>query len=204
LRSTGKEKQNQNHFVERIFFMRNLDPGLEAAFAAGVLYPAFFAMLTFRSATEYVWTGPGPIVAEDAHTYSGIGSLAGIGGVTEGLEVQASGTSLTLSGIDPALLAESLADIKSGAPAKVWIGALTPSGVLIARYLWFSGVIDKPEVSEDDKTISITLALESRLLDFGRATQRRYTSADQRLVHPTDMAMDWVEIQNDIAINWGG
>lgn len=180
---------------------RNIDSGLMAAMSSGHLVPAFFAQLGFRSTTEYVWTGVGPLVV-DAQTYTGLGSLAKLGAVSEDIDVNAQGTVVTLSGIDPTILNECLTDIKSGAIANIWVGAFS-GGTLIARYLMFSGVVDKPEVSVQVDTISISLALESRLLDLGRATQRRYTAADQNSVFPTDTAFNWVEILSDASWNWG-
>lgn len=180
---------------------RTIDSGLMAAFASGELVPAWFAQLTFRSATQYVWSGLGPITV-DSQTYTGVGSLASVGAIAEGTDVNATGTSVTLSGIDPAILNECLTDIKSGADAKIWLGALAGTS-LIGRYLMFSGVVDKPEVTVGPDTVSISLALESRLLDLGRASQRRYTAADQNVTYPTDTAFNWVEILSDAAFNWG-
>lgn len=180
---------------------RNADSGLLTAFASGLLVPAIFAQLGFRSSTQYAWSGVGPIVV-DAQTYLGVGSVTGVGAVIEGTDVTAAGTTLTMSGIDPTVLDECLTDIKSGGEAKLWVGAF--SGLtLIARYLWFDGVIDKAMSTQSDTTATISLALESRLLDLGRATQRRYTAADQNNVFPTDTAFNWVEVLNDATFNWG-
>lgn len=180
---------------------RGIDSGLLAAMSSGALQPAFFAQLGFRSGTQYVWSGVGSLVVA-GQTYTGVGSLAAVGAIAEGTDVNAAGTSVTLSGIDPTILSECLTDIKSGAVANVWFGAFA-NGALIARYLLFSGVVDKPAVTQSAETCSITLALESRLIDLGRATQRRYTAADQKSVYPTDMAFNWVEILSDAAWNWG-
>jgi hypothetical protein len=160
-------------------------------------------MLTFRSATKYIWSGPGDLVW-DAQTFTGVGSLGSIGTITEGTEINADGTTVTLSGIDPVLLAECLTDIQPGAPASIWLGFVTPARVLIGTpYLQFNGCVDVPTVVPGTDTISITLSLESRLLDMGRASCRRYTSADQRLYYPTDSAFGWVEMLNDVALIWG-
>jgi hypothetical protein len=181
---------------------RAIDSGLLAAMSAGGLVPAFFAQLEFRSTTEYVWTGPGPLVI-NGQTFTGVGSLASVGVISEGTGVDAKGTTVTLSGIDPAILNECLTDIKSGAIANIWFGAFDQTMTLIAQYLMFSGVVDTPEVTVGAETVSITLALESRLVDLGRAMQRRYTAADQNVTYPTDIAFNWVEILNDAAWNWG-
>jgi hypothetical protein len=149
----------------------------------------------------------GPIVA-DSQTYTGVGSLASIGGITEGIGVQADGTSVSLSGLEkmvgqsPDFLSECLADIRAQAPAKLWFGLMSGT-TLIARYLIFSGLIDKAAINIDTQAISIALALESRLLDLSRASQRRYTSADQNLDFPDDSGFDKVELENDIAVLWG-
>lgn len=187
--------------------MRTIDSGLMEAMSSGLLIPAWFAQLGFRSSTQHVWSGLGSLlVADDGQTYLGVGSLASVGAITEGVDVNAAGTTVTLSGIDPTILNECLTDIKSGATAKIWSGAFTTDGTmtLIARYLHFSGVVDKPQVSYPSAdTVSITLALESRLLDLSRASQRRYTAADQNVTYPTDIAFNWVEILQDAAWRWG-
>jgi hypothetical protein len=186
---------------------RDLDSSLATGLAAGVIAPVFMAMLVFRSGTRYVWSGVGELVV-DSQTYVGVGSLASIGAIAEGISVQADGTTVTLSGLEamvgesPDFLSECLDDIRSQAPAKLWFGLLNGTD-LVARYLIFSGVVDKPTVNVDTGAISITLALESKLLDLGRASARRYTSADQNLDYPDDSGFDWVEILNDISLQWG-
>ena len=170
---------------------------------ANLCYPVRLVMLTFRSETKYIWSGPGDLVW-DAQTFIGVGSLGSIGVINEGTEVNADGTTVTLSGIDPVLLAECMTDIQPGAAASIWLGFVTPARVLIGTpYLQLSGCVDVPTVVPDTDTISITLSLESRLLDLGRASCRRYTSADQRIYFPTDTAFGWVEQLNDLALRWG-
>jgi hypothetical protein len=181
---------------------RDLDSLLQSAITSGLIQPAFFCVLTFRSATRYVWSGVGEIVV-DAQTYVGVGSLGKIGSVVEGIEVKADGTTLTLSGIDPVLLNESLEDIQPGLPATLAFGNMS-NGVLIGRpYQLFAGTMDVPSVTVGTDTISITLALETTMLDLSRPSMRRYTSADQRLYFPTDCGFSWVEPLNDQALGWG-
>lgn len=181
---------------------RALDSALANAFTTGLIQPFVMAKLTFRSQTQYVWTGVGNIVW-NSQTYVGLGSLAKIGTIQEGTDVQAYGTTVTLSGIDPVLLGECMTDIQTGAPAALWFGCMSNGVIIGAPYRLFSGTMDQPTVSVGVDTISITLALETRMLDLSRATNRRYTSADQRLKYPTDIGFSWVEQLNDLALNWG-
>lgn len=182
---------------------RTLDSTLSASLTDGLIRPVILCLLTFRSGTEYVWSGVGPLV-HDAQTYKGMGSLGSLGSINEGVEVKADGTSVTLSGIDSALLNDSLTDIKAGAPAKIWYGHVGPSLALLgAPYLIFSGVVDKPTISPGVETCSITLSLEASMIDLGRATERRYTAADQQLYYPTDSGFNRVEALNDISVVWG-
>lgn len=181
---------------------RTLDATLVAEISKIVFRPAVLAQLTFRSETSYAWSGIGPLVW-DGNTYLGMGSLADIGAISEGTEVAAAGTTLSLSGIDSSLLAECMGDIQVGAPAKVWFAAVGSDGSVIAPYLAFSGEIDKSNIDYGPETSTITVALESRLTDLQRATLKRYTTADQHILYPDDTAFNWVEILNDISLKWG-
>lgn len=181
---------------------RDLDSGLAAALPNSLIWPCFLAQLTFRSETVNAWTGIGTLTSGGVD-YLGTGSMGSISAISEASDVKADGLTLTLSGIDPTLLSESLTDIQVGAAAKVYFGLMATASTLIGAYLIFSGTVDKPQIRTSVDGLTISLALENRLVNLQRATQRRYTSADQRLYFPTDMAFNWVEILQDIALLWG-
>ncbi len=90
--------------------MRTLNSAMQAALSAGVLVPAFLVSLTFVTGTTYVWSGVGPLVWS-GNTYQGVGTLGKIGTISEGIQVRADGTTVTLSGVDPTLYADSMDDI---------------------------------------------------------------------------------------------
>lgn len=183
--------------------MRNLDPAMSQALQSGFIVPAFLAMLTFKTSTQYVWTGTGTLMV-GGQAYAGLGSLAQISTMSEGVDVQADGTAVSLSGIDKVFLSECMTDIQLGAPAKIWMALMQHGSSLIGSpYLMFSGFVDQPAFSIGADAISITLALESRMSNLARPNMRRYTSADQRLMYPDDTAFSFVELLNDIALIWG-
>lgn len=182
---------------------RQMDSVMVANLPNKLIYPVIFVDLTFRSSTQYVWSGIGNFNFA-GQTYVGVGSLGKIGVIAEGSEINAQGTSVQLSGIDTALLQDCLTDIQLGAPAKISFGLLNANATLIGvPYTVFAGQVDKPTIEIGGKTLSITLALENRLVDLSRPSLTRYTSADQRLVYPTDISMSWVEQLNDLALSWG-
>jgi len=181
---------------------RQLDPSLASALSDGIIYPIVLVMLTFASSTKYVWSGVGNFVY-NGNTYLGVGSLGSISTISEGSEVQADGINLKLSGIDPVFMGECMADIQLGAPAKVWFALVSEGAIIGSPYLIFSGNVDQPKFNTSADECSITLSLENELVNLQRASQRRYTSADQRNFYPNDTAFGWVEQLNDQALVWG-
>lgn len=181
---------------------RELDTTFAASLGNGVIQPVLLVMLTFKSQTSYAWSGVGTLVW-DAQSFLGVGSLGKMGAVIEGVDVKADGTTLTLSGIDPTLKGECLTDIQIGAPAKIWYGHMLNGALIGAPYLLFSGQMDKPTFSIGGDSLTIMLALENKLINHARASNRRYTSADQQANgHPDDTGFNRVEMLNDIALQW--
>ncbi|RZU39324.1 hypothetical protein [Edaphobacter modestus] len=182
---------------------RQIDPSMYSALQTGTIIPFFIAELAFKTSVQRVWSGVGNLTV-DGQLFVGVGSFAQVGTIQEGTNVEAYGTTLTLSGIDPVLLEESLVDVQPGAQAIIWFGLMNQAGNVIGTpYQIFSGTMDQPSVSVGPDSITITLALENRMIDLSRASNRRYTSADQRIQYPTDSGFSWVEVLNDQALIWG-
>lgn len=182
---------------------RNVSSPLLAAVTGNQFAPIFLLDLTLSSGVQYVWSGVGTL-AWNGHNYLGVGSLGNVGAVSEGVEVKAEGTTVTLSGIDSTLLNDCLNEIQLGAPATIWFGALSVAGALVGTpYPLFVGTVDKPLIPIGPDTISISLALETRMSNLQRPTNRRYTAADQRYHYSDDIGFSWVEPLNDVAQRWG-
>ncbi|HEV2324565.1 MAG TPA: hypothetical protein VGS10_11500 [Terracidiphilus sp.] len=181
--------------------MRNLPTPMIAQITSNEVMPVVLADLAFKSGTVYVWSGLGSVVC-NGHTYVGVGSLGQVGDIKEGVQVKADGTSVSLSGIDPTILNDCLDDIQLGAPATLWLGILS-NGVITATYPMYVGTVDKPSLPISPDTLTISLAIENKMLNLQRPTMRRYTSSDQNYYFPSDTGFHWVEIDNDLALIWG-
>lgn len=181
---------------------RNLNTDLKTAMSLGLVTPVLFVRIEFRTQTMRAWTGVGDLVV-DGNTYKGVGSFGKMGNITESIDVRADGTSVTLSGIDPILLQECMTDIQLGAPASLAFGLVSNGVIIGAPYTLFVGTVDVPTVSVGVETLSITLALESKMVDLSRPSLDRYTTGSQRIKYPTDSSFGWVESLNDISLVWG-
>ena len=182
---------------------RNLDPAMAASLMAGVISPVLFAMLTFRSGVHYACNA-GFDISFGGNTYKGVGSYGRMGLVTEGTEVEAGGLSLELSAIDPEILGECLTDIAALRPAKVWVGFWANGALIGQPYCIFAGVVDKPTINLAPETATISLALESRMHNLNRSSNRRYTRADQNANGaPNDSFFDYTALLSNLALRWG-
>lgn len=74
---------------------RNLDSNLSAHLGDGVIQPAFFLSLEFRTGVVNAWTGVGPITWGGL-TFQGVGNFGRISPISEGSEVQADGVTVQL------------------------------------------------------------------------------------------------------------
>jgi len=181
---------------------RNISAPMVAPLVSNYVRPLFMAIITFHSQVVHCWTGVGNLVYA-GNTYTGVGDFGKLSPIVEGTDVQAYGSSISLSAIDPLLLDECMADIQLGAPVTIYFGLLDLNGNIFGTpYPLFVGTVDQPKIQIGTKTLSITLALENKLSNLSRANMRRYTSADQMLYFPGDTFFQSVESLNDQALIW--
>jgi hypothetical protein len=174
-----------------------------AALASGLMRPAIFVAADFVDGTTYVWSGLGAIVW-NGHTWTGIGSLGSVSTIEEGANVQARGATLTLSGLDPAILAQVMTQYKVTAPVTIWLGLRDTSGALIPDpIISFRGRMDQPTLTVNGPSGTLNINCENRLIDMNVSVESRYTDQDQKLTYPDDRGLEWVNAIQSITIFWG-
>ncbi len=87
----------------------------------------------------------------------------------------------------------------------MWIGFFdTSTGAVIADpYELFSGQTDIPEITEAGDTATITITIESRLVDLEKKRVRRFTKEDQARDFPSDLGFDFVPKLQDAELLFG-
>jgi hypothetical protein len=191
---------------------RNLGAAWIAAAQAKIVCPALLVNININNENVHVWSGIGNYVW-NGNTYTGVGDLGQITLAQETTEIQATGSSLTLSGCNPVDVNDALSDTQLGGPATIYLALLDPTTLVMqgSPTVLFSGLVDAPTVfidadNGDDgtpATAMITIPIESRLAALGSGQQRKYSMADQARSYPTDSAFDRVSLSQYLAELWG-
>ena len=209
---------------------RGLPTDIIAAINSQSVHPFFAVELLFDSPNElYFWTGIGDLVLEGI-TYTGTGDLMQISEIQESTDIAAKGATLTLSGIPSALLSLAYDEPYQGRVCKIKFGMIgegveSGSFLLIndTDYLLlndvgdrldisskgpanmfdlFVGTMDQMNISEGAETSTISLSVESKMIDLERARIRRYTDANQQARFSGDLAFEFVTRLQDEKLDW--
>lgn len=188
----------------------------------------FFAIeLFFDTSTLRFWSGLGDLEL-GGNTYVGSGNLIGISSIEETAEVSAKGATLTLSGLPSDLLSLAISEPYQGRKCRIYFGVRRAnedylkqedgslilnedgSGILLQTIddadvmsEIFTGYIDQMNIDEGPETSTISVYVESRLIDLQRPRELRYTSESQKSRFPNDKGFDFVEDLQDKKFQWG-
>ncbi len=134
--------------------------------------------------------------------FFGVGSMGSISLVGESSTLQAQGVELTLTGIPPANIALAFENAR-GRVGKVWVGFFDSDYVLVEDpILVFSGLIDNSSMDVGEES-TVTVFMESRLINWERIKIRRYTNEDQQQRFPGDKFLEFVNQVVEKEILWG-
>jgi hypothetical protein len=180
---------------------RNVTAAFITALSEGNLYPCLYLEIYFAS---------GPVRLCSAYQdqilasvlYKGVGNFLDVSTIEDGATVQARGINVSLSGIDPTLLPAALSEFQVGLSATLTLGLLADRLPINAPVVAWQGRTDQPTITVDEKTATISIALESVLVDMNTPVPYRYTNQDQQLFYPGDLGFAWVNAIQSISIYW--
>lgn len=176
--------------------------GSPTEFTADSLQPFLAVKAEFDSGDVRLWGGYGDLTI-NSETYVGSGTLLNISSVEETSEIAARGATVTLSGLDAAIISIALSENYQNRPCTIIIGTLTESGVVDDYYTLFKGRIDLMSIEESGETAVISTAVENHLIDLERPRTSRYTNEDQISRYPNDTFLSYVNDLQDKTLDWG-
>lgn len=150
----------------------------------------------FDGGTMRVWTGVGDKVI-NGNTYTGTGSLLGISGLEENDNLSAPGVTITLSGLDSAIVSLALQEPYQNRECRVHIGS---DGDTLEV---FSGFMDVMTIDDSGDSCSISVSVESRLIILDRKSSFRYTQETQEARYSGDTFFSYVADLADKQVVWG-
>lgn len=135
--------------------------------------------------------------------FYGVGNIGEISPITEGVDIQARGIKLSVSGIDTSLVSVAMNEKYQGKQVRLWNVVLDSNYQVIgAPITCFVGRLDTMSLVFGS-TASISISAESRLIDLKRTKPRRWNHEDQIAVHPTDTGFQYVSQMVEKQLNWG-
>ena len=182
--------------------MRSLTTAAKNAFSQ-LNFPAIVLVsMEFEGGTVRV-TNAAYTFPWGGNDYLGIGNLGSIEAISEGSALQMYGCALTLSGIPPEIVSEAFSQNYQGRSATIWLAPLTEDYAFVADpVVVFKGRMDTMDI-EIGTTATITLTIESRLVDWDKPRARRFNDEDQRFNYPDDRGFRYVDQMVQKDLKWG-
>lgn len=146
-------------------------------------------------------SGVGELVIS-GQTYKGTGALGTIAPIKQTSKSEPGRLNLSLSGLNPALLAEVLNTKCQGSPAKVWLAILDDDGQFTSAILLFSGKLSSQRL-KIGKSAAISVELVDRLAEWSRKGTGRFSDASHVAVEPLDRFFRYVAQMAERPIYWG-
>lgn len=179
-----------------------------------VRYADFFK-LTTPSGTYYFSTAPYDITVADIGTFTALGKLIQVSSAQRDIKSTANETTITLVGIDTAMLGLVLSSNIKGSQIQLWHGFFNNNNQLLTDggnglYQYFNGYVNSFSISEQwmeearQYTGAVTLSASSFQLILQNRTSGRYTNDNSwQSVNPGDTSMNRVNFISTINYAFG-
>ena len=157
----------------------------------------------FDTDTIRLWTGIDDLDI-DGETYTGAGTLLGIGDIEDTMEMKSTNCTFTLSGMDKSVLNLALSEDIQNRKITLLMGYLSGGGLVNAGTITlFSGRMTNLTIDDKPDGMTIAINAENRLVDLNRPCNLRYTLASQQIINSSDTGFKYVAAIQDKEIEWG-
>jgi len=181
---------------------RAIPASLLSALQANSIQPYFAIELMFDTAPLRLWTGISTktINVQGAdQVFTGTGSLLSIGGLDEVGDLSAKSLSLSLTGLNASVLSIALQEPYQRRACRLYFGEQGVADVVQV----FSGKMNKMSIQDDAESSTISLDVESSLVELERSSNWRYTNENHQSRYSGDTFFSYVQTIQDQQIAWG-
>ncbi len=141
-------------------------------------------------------------IPHGGHVYSGVGQFAMIEEIKETVGLDPPGLNVSLSGVDGANISLALSQLYHGRPANIYLAFFDENGQLVVDpVLVYAGLMDTMTVKLGQEA-SVSLSIESRLLEWRRPRIIRWNDEAQKARYPGDLGLSFVAGLVTKAIWW--
>jgi hypothetical protein len=177
---------------------RTIPAAILTALGEATVEPFYAVEMDFDAGAVRLWTGNGNRTI-DGQTYTGTGNLISIDGLDEAADLSAKSANLSLAGIPSSYVAIALDEPYQGRKCRILFGVKSVSDFVEV----FSGLMDVMSIEDSGDTSTISLTVESRLVELERPRALRYTHESQQALNAGDTFFSFVADLQDKDILWG-
>lgn len=174
---------------------RSVPASILTALGQSAIEPFYAVELDLDSGPLRLWTGYGDRTL-DGNTYTGGGDLMGIEGLEEVADLSAKMVTLTLSGMPASIVLTALQEPYQRRRVRILFSVESIPGVVTVSSSdfveVFSGSLNEMTIDDGPESGTISVTVDSRLVELEGASNYRYTSESHKSRHATDTFFDFV------------
>lgn len=142
-------------------------------------------------------------ITSGGELYYGVGNLGKISEYTTTTGTTATALKFTIINVPADMLSDIANEDTRNKEIHVSIGLLDENNILVTDLIgWFFGTIDSLTI-DIGKTVAIAASASSRLINWARSTNSRYTDEDQQSKYEGDRGFKFVSNITSLKLKWG-
>lgn len=157
--------------------------------------------ILYKSAPVRAHTGVGEVVI-DGQTYIGVGTLGAIDPIKQSSNNGPSTMNLSMSGLDPTLVAETLNQRTQGSKVKIMICALDDDMRVTSASIMLAGRVSTQRFAYGAE-MSVEVEIVDRLADWQRKGSRRFDHESHIVEQPGDKFFQYMSQMSEASLYWG-
>lgn len=166
-----------------------------------VITPVVAFRLDLPSGVTRLHSGLGELVL-DGEVFYGVGSLGDVSQAKEQLTTSPTQVSVSLTGLDQALLAAVMSERVVGCMGRLYLCLLSETGEPLRHAILFKGRVASAPIQAGEVN-AIRLTLSNIFEDWKHGLPRRYTDESHRRRYPQDRFFRYQDEMANRSINWG-